>query len=156
MKYLPALILLLATALIQALGVYRYSNDAITMSGQVFFPILFSLAAAYISFKAPKTSKYMALHYAVAAIGVILLILTIVGIYSDMYWFYPTTTIYYIALVFLIVEAALAIVSVPKAGKDARPVRQPKKKAVRGAHLVAVAKPASAEGSEQPAEQKDV
>lgn len=142
MKSLPALILLLATALTQALGVYRYSNDAITMSGQVFFPILFALTTAYIGIKAPRTTRFSTAYYAIAGIAALLLVLTLVGVYTDMYWFHPTTTLYYIALSLLVIVAALAIASVPKVPADVRPqpVRYSKRKTPRSTNLVAVAK----------------
>ncbi|MBM7052098.1 hypothetical protein [Rothia sp. ZJ1223] len=144
MKSLPALVLLLAVAVIQALGIYRYSNDSITMWGQVFFPILFALAAAYIGFKNPVRGTFTPIHYALAGIGAVLLVLTGLGVYTDMYWFYPTQLIYYIALGLLVVSLALTIASVPQStGADApaRTPRRNKKKVPQGTRLVAVAKP---------------
>jgi surface polysaccharide O-acyltransferase-like enzyme len=158
-KSLPALILLLATAVTQAMGMYRYSNDSLTMSGQVFFPILFVLMSAYIGFRASKTNKFSAVLLGLAGLGFILLILTGVGMFTDMYWFYPSTYMYYAALALLIITTALTIASVPKAAKvkgedaasdaSAKPAakkasrRAPKKS--RPTNLVAVSKSDSAQ-----------
>lgn len=141
------------------MGMYRYSNDSLTMSGQIFFPILFVLMSAYIGFRAPKTTKFSGALLGLAGLGFILLILTGIGMFTDMYWFYPSTYMYYGALALLVITTALTIASVPKAAKakdeDAAPNASTKpavKKASRRApkkgrptNLVAVSKSDSAQ-----------
>ena len=138
---------------------YRYSNDPLTMSGQIFFPILFVLMSAYISFKAPKTARFSGAMLGLAALGFILLVLTVLGMFTDMYWFYPSNLMYYAALALLVITTALTIASVPKAvkKKDAdatsdAPAKPAAKKAPRRAskknrptNLVAVSKSDSAQ-----------
>lgn len=137
---------------------YRYSNDPLTMSGQIFFPILFVLMSAYIGFRAPKTTKFSGVLLGLAGLGFILLVLTGIGMFNDIYWFYPSTYMYYAALALLIITTALTIASVPKAAKkdeDAAsdaPAKPAAKKASRRApkkgrptNLVAVSKSDSAQ-----------
>lgn len=139
MKSLPASLLLSATAIMQALAIFRYTNDTMSMSGQIFFPVLFALMSVYISWKNRENSGRFALvHIVILALALVLLAASFAGMTASLYYFYPSTYVYYIALGLLVVELGLRIAALPKKEKEPRASRR--KKSQRGTNLVAVAK----------------
>lgn len=141
MKSLPAALLLVASMITQALGMFQYTGNAMVISGQVFFPILFMLMIAYLLWQNPEArERYQGPHILILGLAVISLLVTIVGVVASLWYFYPSIYIYYAAFALLVVELGLIIASLPKKPKKERKVsaRQSRKK--RGTNLVATAK----------------
>ncbi|MDO4897710.1 MAG: hypothetical protein Q3965_00230 [Rothia sp. (in: high G+C Gram-positive bacteria)] len=145
MKSLPASLLLATTAIVQALALFRYTNDAMAFSGQVFFPVLFALMAVYISWRTVEGSRYPLGHIVILAFAVVLLAATVVGMTASLYYFYPSVYVYYLALGLLVLELALRIAALPKKEKKQGSTRRQKRR--RGSHLVAVKKDGAGSGS---------
>lgn len=113
MKSMIAPILLVATALIQSMGLFPYHGDGITLAGQLLFPILFALMAMYLSTKG-LPGAFATVHLVILIGSVILLILSLVGMSMSLPQLYPTMILYYIAFVLVAVECGLRIAGMPK------------------------------------------
>lgn len=145
MKTLPASLILAATAIIQALGIFRYTDDTMALSGQIFFPVLFALMSIYISWRnRESTGKFSLAHIIILALAVVALGATVAGWNASLYYFYPSYYVFYAALGLLVAELALRIAALPKketAKKEQAAKRLPgRAKARRGTNLVAVRK----------------
>lgn len=143
MKTLPACLLLASTAIIQALGIYRYSDDAMALSGQIFFPVLFSLMSIYISWRNRQAEGRFALaHIIILALALLLLGVTIAGWNASLYYFYPSYYLFYPALGLLVLELALQIAALPKKPAKENPNKRlpGRAKTQRPTNLVAVQK----------------
>lgn len=126
---------------------YRYTDNSMSLSGQIFFPILFALMSAYVTLRNPQRNRFSTVHLGLLALAVVGLVLTIAGAVGKLYYFYPSMLIYYLALGVLVLDLGLRIAAMPKAQK-AEPVQKPKKKtAARSAHLVATVKSSPASGA---------
>ncbi|WP_421083824.1 hypothetical protein [Rothia nasimurium] len=161
MKTLPATLLLAATAIVQALGIFRYSDDAMALSGHIFFPVLFALMSVYITWRNRENpGRFPLAHIVLAALSVIVLGATVAGWNASLYYFYPSYYVFYAALTLLVLELALRIAALPKK-PAAEPSEKPgsrlpgRAKAKRGTNLVAVRKdggtPAPEAGQGSPA-----
>ena len=141
MKSLPASLMLSATAIMQALAIFRYTENTMSFTGQVFFPVLFALMAVYISWKnRERSGRFAVLHIIIVALAVVALAASFAGMTASLYYFYPSAYVYYVALGLLVLELGLRIAALPK--KD-KPVREPRrKKTQRSTNLVAVKKDA--------------
>ncbi|MDO4253147.1 MAG: hypothetical protein Q4C74_07930 [Rothia sp. (in: high G+C Gram-positive bacteria)] len=142
-KSLPAPLLLLATALTQALGIYQYTANSMVLSGQVFFPILFLFASIYLhwrnrtaieSFTGPRTL--------LLGLAVLSLIASIIGVVAAVYWLYPQVIIYYLAFFLLALELAFTIAALPKKEKKKRKESKRQQRRNRANNLVATVKKA--------------
>ena len=145
MKTLPASLLLAATTIVQALGIFRYTEDTMALSGQIFFPVLFALMAIYITWRNKENNGAFPLaHIIIAALAVVALGATIAGWSASLYYFYPSYYVFYAALGLLVLELALRIAALPKKAAEERPAtRLPgRAKTKRGTNLVAVRKTA--------------
>lgn len=141
---MPASLLLAVTAIIQALGIYRYADDPMMFSGQIFFPVLFALMAIYISWRNREAeSKFPLAHIIVLALAVVALAATVTGMTATLYYFYPSLYVYYAAFGLLVLELGLRIAAMPKKERAEKPARTAKK--TRGTNLVAVKKTDSAQ-----------
>lgn len=154
MKTLPATLLLAVTAIVQALGIFRYANDTMALSGQIFFPVLFALMSVYITWRnREQAGRFSLAHITIAALSVIALGATIAGWNASLYYFYPSYYVYYAALALLVIELALRIAALPKKAAT-EPSEKPgsrlpgRAKAKRGTNLVAVRKDGSAPAPE--------
>lgn len=146
-KSLPASLLLSLTAIIQALGIFRYEKDSMALSGHIFFPILFALMASYLGWRNRKAEeRYPLAHIIILALSVIALAVTITGMSATLYYFYPSYPVFYTAFALLVLELALCIASTPKktSDPDAPKARRSRQKN-RGTNLVAVKKTATAQ-----------
>ncbi|MFW0181122.1 hypothetical protein [Rothia sp. P5766] len=145
MKTLPASLILAATAIIQALGIFRYTDDTMALSGQIFFPVLFALMSIYISWRNREgTGKFSLAHIIILALAVVALGATVAGWNASLYYFYPSYYVFYAALGLLVLELALRIAALPKketSTKEGVDKRLPgRAKTRRGTKLVAVRK----------------
>jgi hypothetical protein len=151
-KSLPASLTLAAAAVIQALGQFAYFADAITISGQIFFPILFALMAIYLGFRTKDSERFGRTHVVITVLGFLLLILSAVGQIGTIFALYPQPIIYYAAFALLALTVALRIMAMPKKAKAEKAGKAPRRRRrVAGAgptHLVATPK-----GDAAPAEE---
>lgn len=143
MKTLPASLILATTAIIQALGIFRYADDTMALSGQIFFPVLFALMSIYISWRnRESTGRFSLAHIIILALAVVALGATVAGWNASLYYFYPSYYVFYAALGLLVLELALRIASLPpkeSVQKSQSPKRLPgRAKTRRGTNLVAV------------------
>ena len=113
MKSFVAPVRLVITALVQAMGIYPYVQDGITLTGQLLFPILFALAAMYLARKG-RPGAFGTAHMVILVLSVVLVVLSLVGMSQQLPYFYPTMILYYIAFVLVAVECALRIAGLPK------------------------------------------
>lgn len=126
----------------QALGIFRYSEDSMTMSGQVFFPILFALMSAYIALKNQNNHRFSTLHLLILILAVLTFTLTLTGSIGRLYYFYPSIWVYYAAFALLVIDLGFRIAAMPKAEKTKKPTKaRTQKVAARNANLVATIKP---------------
>lgn len=144
-KALPTSVILVATAIIQALGRYKWTGDSMVVSGQIFFPILFALMAFYLVFRNPETgSRFSNAHIVLLGLGVILLVATLAGTVASIFWLYPQVFIYYTAFLLLVIELGLRIAALPKKTPSEKPrkVSKREQRRNRGSNLVASVKSA--------------
>ena len=120
MKSFLAPVLLVVTAILQAMGVYPYVQDGITLAGQLLFPILFALMAVYLS-RRGRPGAFGTAHGIVLVLAVVLVVLSLVGMSQRLPYFYPTMILYYLAFVLLVVECGLRIAGLPKKERPADP-----------------------------------
>lgn len=120
MKSMIAPVLLVATALLQSMGLFPYHGDGITLAGQLLFPILFALMAMYLSTKGTP-GAFATVHLMILVGSVLLLILSVVGMSMTLPQLYPTMILYYIAFVLVAVECGLRIAGMPKKRRAADP-----------------------------------
>lgn len=146
MKSLPATLLLLASMITQAFGIFQYTNNALDISGQVFFPILFSLMVTYLAWRNPEVvQRFNGPHLLILGLSVVSLIATIAGVVATIWYLYPSAYVYYASLLVLAAQLALIITALPKMEKKERkvPARQAKKRK-QDANLVATSRKAVA------------
>ena len=145
MKTLPTSLILAATAIVKALGIFRYTEDTMALSGQIFFPVLFAFMAIYITWRNKENNGAFPLaHIIIAALAVVALGATIAGWSASLYYFYPSYYVFYAALGLLVLELALRIAALPKKAAEERPTKRlpGRAKTKRGTNLVAVRKTA--------------
>ncbi len=138
---MPTALLFVASMVTQALGMFQYTGNAMVISGQVFFPILFLLMIAYLSWRNSETNgRFQGPHLMLLGLSVISLIVTIIGVVGGLWYFYPSIYVYYASFLLLVLELALIIASLPKKPKKERKVSARQKRRNRGTNLVATAK----------------
>lgn len=114
MKYLSLAPFAALAAIMQAITIYSYDQDAMAVAGQIFFPVLFTLMALYLMLKNPGGSAKLTL---VMAIELIISALTFVGSSQKIAALYPSIIVYYVALAALALEVAARIADTPKRAK---------------------------------------
>lgn len=120
MKSFLAPLLLVLTALIQAMGLYPYHRDGITLTGQLLFPIVFGLMAPYLARKG-RPGAFATAHLVILVAAVLLLVASLVGMTMAVPQLYPTVIVYYIAFTLAAVECALRIAGMPKKKRESEP-----------------------------------
>ncbi|MGQ1798406.1 hypothetical protein ACT4S5_14930 [Kocuria oceani] len=116
MKSLPAPLLLAATAVIQALGRYEYHQNAITVVGQMLFPIFFAVLAIFLARRGTE-GAFGTVHLVLLVAGALLFVLSLVGRNGTVPQLYPSVWVYYTAFALVAVEAALRIAGTPGRGR---------------------------------------
>lgn len=120
---------------------FEYTNNAMVISGQVFFPILFALMVIYLSWRnSEATQLFRGPHLLILGLSVISLLVTIAGVIATIWYLYPSVYVYYASFLILIVELALVIAALPKKEKKERKVSTRQQRRKRGTNLVATAK----------------
>ncbi|MFF0945674.1 hypothetical protein ACFYE2_15845 [Kocuria sp. CPCC 205300] len=120
MKSLPAPLLLAATAVLQALGRYEYHQNAITVVGQMLFPIFFAVLAVFLARRGTE-GAFGTTHLVLLVAGALLFVLSLVGRGGTVPELYPSVWVYYTAFALVAVEAALRIAGTPRRGREASP-----------------------------------
>lgn len=123
MKSFLAPLLLVITALIQAMGLYPYHRDGITLTGQLLFPIVFGLMALYLARKG-RPGAFGVTHLVILVAAVLLLVASLAGMNMTIPQLYPTMIVYYIAFALVAVECALRIAGMPKKKRGSEPADQ--------------------------------
>jgi surface polysaccharide O-acyltransferase-like enzyme len=118
MKSLPAPLLLAATAVLQALGRYEYHQNAITVVGQMLFPIFFAVLAVFLARRGTE-GAFGTTHLLLLVAGALLFVLSLVGRGGTVPELYPAVWVYYAAFALVAVEAALRIAGTPQRGREA-------------------------------------
>lgn len=121
MKSLAATSLLAATAVIQALAIFRYSSDSMVFSGQTFFAILFALMALYLGWRQRLEERRSPAALALLMLALLLLGLTLAGMAASIYYFYPSSLLVYLALGLQVVNLALLILWAPRRPEGKKP-----------------------------------
>ena len=116
MKYLSLAPFAALAAIMQAITIYSYDQDAMAVAGQIFFPVLFTLMALYLMLKNPGGSAKLTL---VMAIELVISALTFVGSSQKIAALYPSIIVYYVALAALALEVAARIADTPKTDSPA-------------------------------------
>ena len=116
--------LLVITTLIQAMGLYPYHRDGITLAGQLLFPILFGLMALYLARKG-RPGAFAAVHLGILVASALLLAASLAGMNLRIPQLYPTMIVYYIAFALVAVECALRIAGLPKKKRGPGPAGPP-------------------------------
>ena len=114
MKYLSLAPFAALAAIMQAITIYSYDQDAMAVAGQIFFPVLFTLMALYLMLKNPGGSAKLTL---VMAIELVISALTFVGSSQKIAALYPSIIVYYVARAALALEVAARIADTPKRAK---------------------------------------
>ena len=117
-RSLPAVVTLVAAAILQAMGMYQYTGDTIALSGQVFFPLLFGLMAVYLAWRTKDAPRFGVVHAVLMLLGFAALVLTAVGNIMRVYSLYPSPYLYYAAFAVLVVELFFRILGMPKKVRD--------------------------------------
>ncbi|ALU39317.1 hypothetical protein AS188_05630 [Kocuria flava] len=117
MKSLPAPLLLAAAAVIQALGRWEYHQNAITVVGQLLFPIFFAGLAVLLA-RRGIPGAFGTVHLAVLAAAAVLFVLTLVGLGGVVPALYPAVWVYYAAFALLVLEAGLRIAGTPRRPRE--------------------------------------
>lgn len=132
MRSLPASLTLVVAAILQAMGMYQYSEDSIVVSGQVFFPLLFALMAVYLAWRTKDAPRFGVVHAVVLVLGLAALIVTVVGKVTTNYALYPSWKIYYATLAVLVIELFFRILGTPRkvrpADQEDAPARRPRRR----------------------------
>ncbi|MFW0185385.1 hypothetical protein ACN083_07780 [Rothia sp. CCM 9418] len=127
MKSLPVSLLLVATLITQAMGMFSYTNDSMGITGQVFFPIIFILLQSYLVFRNPQAAdKYKIGHFTILGLALLTLVATVVGFATSFTSLYPSPYLYYVALLLLVIEVSLIIAALPP--KENKPPKPPAQK----------------------------
>lgn len=114
MKSALAPVLLAAAAVLQALGRHVYHRDTIVVTGELFFPIFFAGLGIFYGIRA-KNAAYATTKLALFILAVVVAVLTATGWGMALFWFYPSVWVYYAAFVLLVVNAVVAVLSIPSA-----------------------------------------
>lgn len=105
-------VLLALTALIQALGMHQYHQSAITVTGHLFFTIFLAGIGIFYGLRG-RGEAFSTVRLGLLALGAVALVLTLVGWGMTLFWFYPSTWVFYGAFLLLLVTAVLAVASNP-------------------------------------------
>lgn len=121
MKSAIAPVLLAAAAVVQALGRFVYHQDAIVVTGELFFPIFLAGLSIFYGLRS-REGAFSTVKLGLGLLAVVVALLTAWGWGMAMFWFYPSIWLYYAAFLLLVAQAVIAVVSSPS-GKELRAQR---------------------------------
>lgn len=111
--------LLAIAAVIQALGMHQYHQDAITVTGQLFFT-LFLVGLAVFYGPRGRAERFSTVRLGLLVLSVLALVLTLVGWGMALFWFYPSVWMFYGIFLVLLITAVVAVASNPSARQRQR------------------------------------
>ena len=106
-------------AVIQALGMHQYHQDAITVTGQLFFTLFLMGLAAFYGLRG-RAERFATVRLGLLVLSVLALVLTLAGWGMTLFWFYPSVWMFYGTFLLLLVTAVVAVASNPSARQRER------------------------------------
>ena len=111
--------LLAIAAVIQALGMHQYHQDAITVTGQLFFTLFLMGLAVFYGLRG-RAERFATVRLGLLVLSVLALVLTLAGWGMTLFWFYPSVWMFYGTFLLLLVTAVVAVASNPSARQRER------------------------------------
>ena len=115
--------LLAIAAVIQALGMHQYHQDAITVTGQLFFTLFLMGLAVFYGLRG-RAEKFSTVRLGLLVLSVLALVLTLVGWGMALFWFYPSVWMFYGTFLVLLITAVVAVASNPSARQRERELEE--------------------------------
>ena len=115
--------LLAIAAVIQALGMHQYHQDAITVTGQLFFTLFLMGLAAFYGLRG-RAERFATVRLGLLVLSVLALVLTLVGWGMALFWFYPSVWMFYGTFLVLLITAVVAVASNPSARQRERELEE--------------------------------
>ena len=106
--------LLAIAAVIQALGMHQYHQDAITVTGQLFFTLFLMGLAVFYGLRG-SAERFATVRLGLLVLSVLALVLTLAGWGMTLFWFYPSVWMFYGIFLVLLITAVVAVASTPSA-----------------------------------------
>lgn len=110
-------------AVIQALGMHQYHQDAITVTGQLFFTLFLAGLAAFYGLRG-RPERFSTVRLGLLVLSVVALVLTLVGWGMALFWFFPSVWMFYGIFLLLLLTAVVAVASNPSARQREREQRE--------------------------------
>lgn len=115
--------LLAIAAVIQALGMHQYHQDAITVTGQLFFTLFLMGLAVFYGLRG-RAEKFSTVRLGLLVLSVLALVLALVGWGMALFWFYPSVWMFYGTFLVLLITAVVAVASNPSARQRERELEE--------------------------------
>ncbi len=115
--------LLAIAAVIQALGMHQYHQDAITVTGQLFFTLFLMGLAVFYGLRG-RAERFSTARLGLLVLSVLALVLTLVGWGMALFWFYPSVWMFYGTFLVLLITAVVAVASNPSARQRERELEE--------------------------------
>ncbi|WP_271404154.1 hypothetical protein [Kocuria palustris] len=115
--------LLAIAAVIQALGMHQYHQDAITVTGQLFFTLFLMGLAVFYGLRG-RAERFSTVRLGLLVLSVLALVLTLVGWGMALFWFYPSVWMFYGTFLVLLITAVVAVASNPAARQRERELEE--------------------------------
>lgn len=115
--------LLAIAAVIQALGMHQYHQDAITVTGQLFFTLFLMGLAVFYGLRG-RAERFSTVRLGLLVLSVLALVLTLVGWGMALFWFYPSVWMFYGIFLVLLITAVVAVASNPSARQRERELEE--------------------------------
>lgn len=115
--------LLAIAAVIQALGMHQYHQDAITVTGQLFFTLFLTGLAVFYGLRG-RAERFSTVRLGLLVLSVLALVLTLVGWGVALFWFYPSVWMFYGTFLVLLITAVVAVASNPSARQRERELEE--------------------------------
>ncbi|WP_423125756.1 hypothetical protein [Kocuria palustris] len=115
--------LLAIAAVIQALGMHQYHQDAITVTGQLFFTLFLVGLAVFYGLRG-RAERFSTVRLGLLVLSVLALVLTLVGWGMALFWFYPSVWMFYGIFLVLLITAVVAVASNPSARQRERELEE--------------------------------
>lgn len=115
--------LLAIAAVIQALGMHQYHQDAITVTGQLFFTLFLMGLAVFYGLRG-RAEKFSTVRLGLLVLSVLALVLALAGWGMALFWFYPSVWMFYGTFLVLLITAVVAVASNPSARQRERELEE--------------------------------
>lgn len=115
--------LLAIAAVIQALGMHQYHQDAITVTGQLFFTLFLMGLAVFYGLRG-RAERFSTVRLGLLVLSVLALVLTLMGWGMALFWFYPSVWMFYGTFLVLLITAVVAVASNPSARQRERELEE--------------------------------